>query len=142
MGLKLRSGESGGDSDSSSDDEEAGDRHVSHRLHAGHAALVNVKSKSALMVGFQSHLMEGDACEVRSVSQNKWLAAEVTKVDSASSMVTVEYNTPQGRMKKQLPFESEDLRKVQGTPVRSIFDCHAPTHSDRMQSVQAWLGWC
>lgn len=142
LGLKLRSDASSGDSDSDSSDEEAGDRRVSLRLHAGHAAMVNVKSKSPLMVGVESPLMVGDMCEVRSVSQNKWLAAEVTKVDDSSRIVTVEYDTKSGRMKKMLPYQSEDLRKLEGTPVRAdplaIYDSDAPTLCDR--SAQARRG--
>ena len=101
--------------------------------------MVNVKSKSPLMVGVESPLMVGDMCEVRSVSQNKWLAAEVTKVDDSSRIVTVEYDTKSGRMKKMLPYQSEDLRKLEGTPVRAdplaIYDGDAPTLCDR--SAQA-----
>lgn len=91
---------------------------MSLRLHAGHAALVNIKPESPLMVGTQSPLMVGDTCEVRSVSLNKWLTAEVTKVDDQTRTVTVEYDTSNGRMKKLLPYQSEDLRKLTGTPVR------------------------
>ena len=113
---KLRSDDSSGDSDSDSD-EEAGDRHVSLR-EPSKAALINVKSKSTLMDGFESPLMVGDMCEVRSVSQNKWLVAKVTMVNDSSRTVTVEYDSKSGRMKKELPYQSDHLRKLEGTPVR------------------------
>ena len=142
MGFQLRNGDSSADSDSDSSDEEATGRSVSLRLHQkGHAALVNIKPESPLMVGTKSTLMVGDTCEVRSVSLNKWLTADVTKVDAQARIVTVEYDTSNGRMKKLLPYDSEDLRKLTGTPVRYIrpFD---NWHSRAVQRTQVVVTAC
>ena len=142
VGFQLRSDASSADSDSDSSDEEAGGRSVTLRLHAGHAALVNIKPESTLMVGTQSPLMVGDTCEVRSVSLNKWLTAEVTKVDDQTRTVTVEYDTSNGRMKKLLPYQSEDLRKLTGTPVRCTSYVHSTTHPRTVQRTKFVVNAC
>ena len=129
MGLLLN-GRSSADSDSESSDDEESGRSVSFR--AGdpkNDAWVGVKSASPLLKS-QSPVMVGETCEVRSVSQNKWLTATVTKVDSQAKTVSVEYETSKGRMTKLLQYNSEDLRKLEGTPVRDgIYSFCVATYS-------------
>ena len=114
---KLNGDDDDSDSDSDSDDEESG--RGRSRSGSGGGRKKAVDFGRGKPTENTDEWEFGDECEVHSVSQDEWYSGSVVAVDLASKIVTAEYDTPKGKMKKLIPTQSDDIRKLSSTPVRA-----------------------
>merc|ERR1711871_171326 len=111
VGYKLRSDNSSAESNLDSD-EETGDNSLRRK-------------KSVTFKQSAAPFNIGDPCRVKSNSLGRWLPAKVTDINYTKKTLEVRYTTPQGDMKKDLPFDSKDLHfqsESEGTPLPEGWD--------------------